>query len=890
MVNILKSVLKIKILLIILFFTHSFSEEKVTLQLKWFHQFQFAGYYAAKEKGYYSDVGLDVEIKERDLKINNITQVIDNSAQYGIADSILLLYKAKGEPIVIVSPILQHSPSVLISLKNSEITSPYDLNDKDIIFYENDIDGFTILAMFKKFGIKPNFARIREADDYLKLLDNQVIAMPGYLSNEAFYFKEKGIEINIINPMHYGFDLYGDMLFTNKNEATNHPERVEKFKNATLKGWEYALNNKEEIIQLIQKKYNTTKSLEHLRFEADIIEDMIDRKKVPLGGVDKGRILYISQLYKDYGLLQNELDVKDFIFEEYKNNLNLTQKELSYLKNKKELAYCIDPNWMPYEKNIDSQHIGISADFFNLIKQKVGIPIKFIPTKTWSESYSLAMEKKCDILSLVMENKERTKYFNFTKPYIETPLVIITKKEEFYISNILDVLEKKMGIVKGYAYIDILKEKYPNINLIEVDNIEIGLEKVVDGELYGFIDTLTTTAYEIQNKYIGQLIVSSKFEEIWSLGIGSRNDEPLLNDILNKAIDSITFEQKQVIFNKWISLKVDGKTDYKLIIKWVIGTIILFGIILFIFINANLKLNKEISKRKKIEKRLESFNTLIDETIISSSTDLEGIITEVSSAFCVISKYSREELIGQNQNIVRHPDMSRELFEIIWTTIKADKVWEGEIKNKAKDGSYYYVYTTISPKFDENNNKIGYVSIHQDITDKKKIEEVSITDGLTNIYNRRHFNDFFVDFLNASKRENQFISFLILDIDFFKQYNDTYGHQMGDDVLIMLSNSLKKSAHRAEDYCFRLGGEEFGLLFKSKDKNKAIDFSNKILKNIEELKIEHKNSKVSTYITASMGLYSNYANNIIGIDDVYKKADKLLYKAKRSGRNRIVSN
>ncbi|MDZ7819532.1 MAG: diguanylate cyclase [Aliarcobacter sp.] len=890
MLNIIKRVFKIKILLIMLFFTYSFSQEKVILQLKWLHQFQFAGYYAAKEKGFYEELGLDVEIKERNIEQNNVEQVINNEAQYGVADSILLLYKAKNEPIVIISPIFQHSPSVLISLSSSEITSPYELNNKDMIFYENDTDGFAILGMFKKLGIKPNLNRKREPDDYLKLLNKEINTMPAYLSNEPFYFKEKSVDINIINPMHYGFDLYGDMLFTSEFEATNYPERVEKFKKATLKGWEYALNNKEEIIELIYKKYNTKKSIEHLRYEADIIEEMIDLKKIPLGSIDKGRIQYISGLYKDYGLFKNDLDLKNFIFEEYKNNLELSEKELAYLKNKKELTYCIDPNWMPYEKNIDSKHTGISADFFNLFQQKVGIPIRFIPTETWTESYSLGLERKCDILSLVMENKERLKHFNFTKPYIETPLVIITKNTEFYISNILDVLEKKLGIVKGYAYIDILKEKYPNINIIEVDNIEIGLEKVKNGELFGFIDTLTTTAYEIQNKYMGQLIVSSKFEEVWSLGIGSRNDEPILNNILNKAIDSISFEQKQQIFNKWVSLKVERKADYELIIKWVVATIFVFGIILFIFINANLKLNKEISKRKKIEKRLQSFNTLIDENIISSSTDLAGIITEVSSAFCKISKHSREELIGKNLNIVRHPDMNKKIFEKLWETIKTNKIWEGEIKNRAKDGSDYWVYTTISPKFDEHNNKIGYVCVWQDISDKKIIEEISITDGLTNIYNRRHFNDFFPNFLNSSKRENQFISFLILDIDFFKQYNDSYGHQKGDNVLIKVANCLKKTAHRSDDYCFRLGGEEFGLLYKSKEKDKAIEFANKILKNIEELKIEHKNSKVSVYMTASMGLYSNYANEVIDIEDVYKKADKLLYKAKESGRNKIVSN
>ncbi len=886
----IKKVLKIKILLVILFFTHSLSQEKITLQLKWLHQFQFAGYYAAKEKGYYSELGLDVEIKERIIEIDNVQQVINNEAQYGIADSILFLYKAKKEPVVIVSTIFQHSPSVLVTLKSSGINSPYDLNNKDVLFYEKDLDGFTILAMLENLDIKPNFIRKREAEDYLKLINNEISASPMYLSNELYYFKTKNIGVNVINPMHYGFDLYGDILFTNEFESTNHPMRVEKFKRATLKGWEYALNNKEEIIQLIMKKYNPKKSIEHLRYEAEIIEEMIDRKKTPLGTIDIGRIQYISKLYKKYGLSNNDLDIKNFIFEEYSSNLNLTQEEIRYLKTKKELKYCIDPNWMPYEKNNNSKHIGVSADFFKYIKQRIGIPVEFVSTSNWQESLAFAKEKKCDMISLLMETPERKKIFNFTDAYIKTPLVIITKNKEFYVLNISDVLEKKLGIVKDYAYVSILKQKYPNINLIEVNNIEEGLEKVKTGELFGFIDTLVTTAYEIQNNYIGELIVSNKLEEIWSLSIASRNDEPLLNGILNKALNSITAEQKQQILSKWTSLNYEEKIDYTLIIRWTVVVLLILAIIFFIIINANLKLNKEIEERKKIQKRLQSFNKLIDENIISSSTDLEGIITEVSSAFCKISKSTAEELIGQNQNIIRHPDMPKKIFENMWATIKANNVWEGEIKNKARDGSLYWVYTTISPKFDEHNNKIGYVSIRQDISDKKIIEKLSITDALTNIYNRRYFNDLFPDFVNGSKRKNDFISFAILDIDFFKQYNDTHGHQRGDDVLKKVSKCLKDSINRIDDYCFRLGGEEFGLLFKSENKEKAIFFVNKILQNIEGLEIEHENSEASNYITISIGLYSDYANDIVDIDDVYRKADKLLYQAKKLGRNKAVSN
>lgn len=887
--QIIKSVIKIKLLLLLLI-TNLFSQEKITLQLKWLHQFQFAGYYAAKEKGFYDELGLDVEIKERNIDIDNVQQVINNESQYGIADSILFLYKSKKEPVVIVAPIFQHSGSVLVSLKSSEISCPYDLNNKDVLFYEKDSDGFTILAMLKSLNIKPNFIRKRKADDYIRLMNKEISAIPMYESNELFYFKEKNIPVNIIRPKHFGFDLYGDMLFTNEKEAKNHPERVEKFKKATLKGWEYALNNKEEIIQLIKTKYGSKKSIEHLKFEAEKIEELIDRKNNELGSSNKGRIKYISKIYKEYGLEKKELDVKDFVFKEYTNNINLNPEEITYLKNKKQITYCIDPNWMPHEKNINSKHIGISADFFQLFEQKIGIPIKYIPTAKWSESIKLAEERKCDVLSLVMENPKRKELYNFTKPYVKSHLVVVTKNKELYVLDIKDIVDKKVGIVRGYGFNALIKENYPNINFIEVDDLSTGLEKVKNGELYGFIDSLATSAYEIQNKYIGELIISAKLDEIMDFSVASRNDEPILSDIFNKAIDSISEEQKKQIINKWVYLNNSDNEEYIRILKWGLLAFIIIAAILFIIIYSNIKLNKEIKERKKIEKRLRSFNTLIDESIISSSTDLEGIITEVSSAFCKINKRTAKELIGLNQNIVRHPETSKDVFEEMWKMIKADQVWEGEIRNIAKDGSDYWVYTTISPKFDEHNTKIGYISIRQDITDKKIIEKLSITDALTNIYNRRYFNDLFPDFVNGSKRQNEFISFVIIDIDFFKQYNDTYGHQKGDYVLQKVAQCLRDSMHRADDYCFRLGGEEFGLLFKSENKEKAIGFVNKILKNIEDLEIEHENSVAATYVTVSMGMYSDYANNIIDIDDVYKKADKLLYEAKKLGKNRVVSN
>ncbi len=299
---------------------------------------------------------------------------------------------------------------------------------------------------------------------------------------------------------------------------------------------------------------------------------------------------------------------------------------------------------------------------------------------------------------------------------------------------------------------------------------------------------------------------------------------------------------------------------------------------------------KNITEFKIKEKLLQEYVSLIDKNIITSSTNIKGNIIYVSDKFCEISGFSKEELLGKNHRIVKHPDMPSSLYKEIWNTITQGKTWSGEIKNLKKDGGFYWVKASIYPTFDSYANHTGYTAIRQDITDKKIIEEISITDGLTNIFNRRHFNETCPKMIHSAKRENELLSFLLLDVDHFKLYNDNYGHQEGDEVLKAVALCLKNTMHRADDMVFRLGGEEFGVLFKADSKEKAFEFSNILRKNIEDLKIAHDFNSASKYITASMGLVCKHADEIESMDTIYKDADDLLYKAKDGGRNRVVGN
>lgn len=170
------------------------------------------------------------------------------------------------------------------------------------------------------------------------------------------------------------------------------------------------------------------------------------------------------------------------------------------------------------------------------------------------------------------------------------------------------------------------------------------------------------------------------------------------------------------------------------------------------------------------------------------------------------------------------------------------------------------------------------------------LQNLSIMDGLTNAYNRRYYNDTILRILDSAKRNNKFIHYAMIDIDYFKQYNDNYGHQKGDAALVMIVDCLKKNTSRADDYVYRLGGEEFLVIFESETKEKAFAFANELVKNIEALKIMHGYSDTSQYMTISIGLVSRPACDVQDVDEIYKEADDLLYKAKEFGKNQVVCN
>ena len=292
------------------------AEKKVSIQLLWKHQFEFAGYYMAKEKGFYKDAGLDVEIKEYNFGTNIAQDVSTGISDFGVDSSSLILDKIQGLDVYLLMPLLQKSPFVLMAKKRKDLKTVHDLKGKKIMLTPNQITMASLNAMFKVNNLsQKDFVSQKHSFNTQDLIDGNTDAMTTYLSNEPFHMVEKGLEYTIFDPSDYGFNFYDDILFTSQKLLKKDPKLVRDFYNATKKGWEYAFNNIEESSKIIQDKYNTqNKSLEHLIFEGNELKKLSHFKT---NEYHKFKPEIISQIVQTYNLLdlsKSTVDIKELIY------------------------------------------------------------------------------------------------------------------------------------------------------------------------------------------------------------------------------------------------------------------------------------------------------------------------------------------------------------------------------------------------------------------------------------------------------------------------------------------------------------------------------------------------------------------------------------------------
>jgi diguanylate cyclase (GGDEF)-like protein/PAS domain S-box-containing protein len=583
--------------------------------------------------------------------------------------------------------------------------------------------------------------------------------------------------------------------------------------------------------------------------------------------------------------------------------IELSESEQRWLEAHPSIRLAVDIDWSPFEfVDENSSYRGMAAEYIELVGQKLGIEFDVEKNKPWSEVVESVKKRELDMFSCVVATAQRREYADFTKPYLSFPMVIVTSDQVTYVNGIRDLKNETVAVVRGYATQDLLEKNHPGLDLYLADNVADALEKLSHGQVYAYIGNIATVSDVIRKQGLTNVKISGETPYRYELSMAVRNDWPEFTPILQKALDAISEQERDRIYQKWIKLRYEQRVDYHLLGEILVVVSLVIAVILY----WNRRLLKEIGKRIEAEQqvqeahcRLEQANKqlvgyvdIVDKYVITSSTDKRGRIISTSDAFCEISGYSREELIGSNHRIVRHEDMPESIYQELWGTIARGETWEGELKNKKKNGDFYWVHAYISPNFDEQKKITGYTAIREDITDKKRAEELSVTDELTGLFNRRQFNYLFPLEKARAEREKSIFVLMIIDVDYFKPFNDNYGHQQGDIVLQRISAVFKDTLRRASDFAFRIGGEEFAVILTVDNNSQAFSVAESLRKAVEGLKLAHDHNNAADFVTVSIGMktYQSGVDQPAETNAIYRMADDALYAAKENGRNQVAGH
>ncbi|MGB6019779.1 MAG: PAS domain-containing protein [Sulfurimonadaceae bacterium] len=729
------------IIVIALLASHLFSAqdlEKVTLQLQWYHQFQFAGYYIAKEKGFYKEAGLDVEIREVDLSEDIVESVLQQEAHYATGRTSLIVDRSHGKKVVVLAAILQASPIVIVAKERPDIQRIEDFAGKHIDASGTMIDSLSIRALLNEKNITvdpPEHNHL--ASDIKSLIEDHADAIVVYNTNEPYQLDKMGVKYRLFHPKDYGFSFYSDFLFSSEAEVERHPQRAAAFKIASLKGWEYAFSNIDETVGIILDKYNSHgKTREALTYEANALKKLAYYKTEKVGTVCSQKMQQLYDTYKKIGLLKNDIDLDAFILtDDQSTKAEFTKQERDYLREKKEITVCGQRLWRPYIDFTGEQPQGLFVDLAKEYEKIIGVPLRFVRTKDWAECIARTKEDEIDIAVPIMTKPNHHRHLTPTKPVGKEHLVLVSKVEKPFIPDISEAGNIKVSLCRGSdSYLHYVRANYPNLDLVFVSDLQEGLQSVVEGKTDAHIGTMLPATFEISQRYPKELKINGRFMELELTGsIGVRKSEPILIDIFNKTIDTLDPKTSREIFNNWISVRQEQAFDYSLFWK------ILFAAVLVLFIlvyrqqllkREHKKLQAAYARIKQQQRKLKEQKTVY-ELVFNGITDgvlmLEnGKFIDCNQPIVKMLKYSKkEEVLNLTPSALSptyQPDgrLSSEKADEMMALAFKNGVHRFEWIHTKATGEEFWVEITLTPIVIDNKKLLHVV--WRDISKRKELE------------------------------------------------------------------------------------------------------------------------------------------------------------------------
>ena len=863
-------------------FSSEMTPNKLILQLKWHHQFQFAGYYIAKEKGYYSEAGLDVSIYPYNPQDDGlITEtVLEGQSNFAIGSSALLREIADGKKLLLLNAVFDSSPLILLSKEEKKLRASKDFNHKRIMFGADEEHSLLLSMVLDKNGV----AYSRIPYDFEGFLNNKADAVIAYIGNEPLVLRQKNIAYNYLDPASNGFDFYSDFLYTSQDEYYEHPRRVNAFMKASMRGWRYAFEHLDETVDLIKMKYAPKKSIEALKYEAEVLKKLANITAQDMGKINVTKIEQMSKVYQKYDLLTVMPASYDYLHPSNFQTVHLSKKEQVWL-DKNPTIYYSAVDMKPITQYKDGSVEGISIDYMNLIAKRCGFHVEYKSYTSRAELSKAIKNRTLDVSLNSSKSESSMGYGDFSNAYGSYPIVIATQNNIDDIDDMSQLFGKKVAVTDDFRLYNYLKANFPEIEIVTLNNTDRCLQNLSRGKVFAVIGILPVVSQGIRDAYLANVKISGIIDYTHELKMMVRSDYPFLTSILNKGIESITPTDRQLIENRW-SVFNRGEINSYQFSRYTNLALIIF---LALFIYLYLGVQKKLSSMRRDNIDLANKFELLEKGISIITLDKFAKIKHVNENYLKECGFREDELLDQEYQSLLNKDECHDNIESFLRKIVEGKGWGGELAHLTKEKDYYWCEVKFIPRLSLNGKLEGYFVTHQDISHLKGIQKMATTDPLTKINNRRYFYEIFEKEIRRHKREGLTIGFLMIDIDNFKLYNDLNGHLEGDQVLIEVAKVLKETCQRSSDDIFRLGGEEFGVLVINTDRAKTEAFAQKIITAIADLELPHRGNAPYNVVTSSLGgvVISSNEKEVVLVKDLYAQADRAMYDAKEAGKNRV---
>lgn len=538
--------------------------DRISLQLLWKHQFQFAGYYLAKEKGFYRDAGLDVEIREFSNEVDLVGEVVSGTTDFAIGRSSLIIDRAKGRPIVALMAAFQQSPLMLISKKESGIDTPENLRGRRVMLTQDAEQVAEVLAMMLRVGIfEGDFQRQPHSFNLEDLMQGKTDAYGAYISNEPFQMQQRGIPYQVLHPRDYGFDMYSDILFTSEQYLDANPDKVKAFLHASMRGWEYAFEHIEESAQLIHRAYNTqSRSLAALRYEGEVLKQLAYAGVSQFGELDLNRFQQMANIYLITGALDSAVDLKRFVYTPppLASGIQLSQAQMYYLLHRATLKLCVASDNMPYEGVAQGRHQGVVSGYLEVIAEMLEIDFELVSQSSARQSLQALEAGSCDLVAGVMQTLSRSRHFAFSRPYLSVPVSLVRRQGD----DAFDLNRGPYAVQQGTAFVEIIGNRYPRAEIVEVASLEQGFKLLADNRVRGVAAPEDAIERALRDGLGTDVEVTAELNDSWDISMASTSANAPLVEIINRGITNLSAQDHNSIHSRWIQEPEPEVFDTKL--------------------------------------------------------------------------------------------------------------------------------------------------------------------------------------------------------------------------------------------------------------------------------------------------------------------------------------